>query len=47
MFRREREPLLTREDMNGIIELLMRLDENVKVIRQIAEGDDGEAEGHE
>lgn len=44
MFRREQEPVLTWEDMNGIIELLMRIDENIEVIRNVAEGDDGEAE---
>lgn len=43
MFRRE-QPVLTWEDMNGIIELLMRIDENVDLIRKAAEGDDGEAE---
>jgi hypothetical protein len=33
--------------MNGIVELLMRLDENVRLIREIAEGDDGESEEEE
>jgi hypothetical protein len=33
--------------MNGIIELLMRLDDNVEAIRRIAEGDDGEPEEEE
>ena len=43
MLGRRPEPLLTRQDVNGIIELLMRLDDNVKAIRLIAEGeDDGE-----
>lgn len=45
MFRREQEPVLTRQDMNGIIKLLMRLDENVKAIReQLVEDEDGEEE---
>ena len=33
--------------MNGIIELLMRLDENVRAIREIAEEADGQAEEDE
>lgn len=40
MFRREQEPVLTRQDMNGIIELLMRLDENVETIRHHLVEDD-------
>lgn len=45
MFGREQEPVLTRQDMNGIIELLMRLDENVEAIRQhLVEDDFGEEE---
>jgi hypothetical protein len=44
MFRRDQEPLLTWDDMNGIIELLMRIDENVEVIRHVAEGENGETE---
>jgi hypothetical protein len=47
MFRPKQEPILTRQDMNGIIQLLMRLDENVRAIRDIVEGEDGEPEEEE
>jgi hypothetical protein len=47
VFGRRRDELLTWQDVNGIIRLLMRLDENVQAIRRIAEGDDDDGEEDE
>ena len=38
---RRREPLLEARDVDGIIQLLMRIDENVaRIARQVVEEDD-------
>ena len=42
MFRRHREPLLTRRELDGLIAILMRIDENVERIREAIVDDDGE-----
>jgi hypothetical protein len=39
---RKREPLLTREEMNGVILLLMSIDARLKRLVQAAENGNGE-----
>jgi hypothetical protein len=47
VFRRSPEPLLTREEVNGLIEIVMRVDDSVERIRQLLEDDDGQEEAEE
>jgi hypothetical protein len=42
VWRRRPEPEITREDVNSIMEFLMRLDEKVEKIRAFLLGDDEE-----
>jgi hypothetical protein len=44
MFRRHREPLLTRAELDALIAMIMRIDENVDRIRGATVDDNGEAE---
>jgi hypothetical protein len=39
---RSREPLLSREEMNGVILLLMSIDEHLRRLVRAAENGDGE-----
>lgn len=41
--RRKREPLLTREEVNGLIAIFMRIDENIALIARAEEDGNGEA----
>ena len=41
--RRRREPLFTREEVNGLLIILMRIDENIARIARAEEEDNGEA----
>ena len=43
MFRRRREPLFTREEVNGLLVILMRIDENIARIARAEEDENGEA----
>ncbi len=42
--RRRKEPLLTRSEMNGIIVILMRIDQTTLNILRLAENGDAEEE---
>jgi hypothetical protein len=44
MFRRRREPLLTRGELDALIAMIMRIDDNVERIRSATVDEDGEAE---
>jgi hypothetical protein len=42
VWRRRPEPVLTVEELNGFIAILMRIDANIAWIRAVIEEDDGE-----
>jgi len=42
VWRRKPEPILTNEEVNGLIAILMKIDANVAWIRAATEEDDGE-----
>lgn len=44
MLRRRTEPLVTRKELDGLIAMVMRIDENVERILRAVEEDDGKEE---